>query len=105
MECSSHSQVTLDSATGVVHGSSTRNRTTHLPRKSAIRMLARILPNSTMKNIETPVKISVFHSDFQNTGSLKTRRKLVRPAQSYDGSPAVTSLKANATASPKGTAT
>src|SRR3990170_1916785 len=95
----------LDRATGVVHGSRTRKRTSHLPRKSAIRMFARILPNTTMKIIETVVKMRVFHSDFQNTGSSKTREKLVKPAQSYDGSPDVTSLNAKAIARPNGTAT
>jgi hypothetical protein len=68
-------------------------------------MLASILPNTTMSTIEMPVKISVFHSDCQNTGSWKTRRKLRSPTQSKDGSPVVTSERAKPTASTNGTAT
>ena len=59
IESSSHSQAIVDSATGVVHGSSTRKRTTHLPRKSATRMLASTLPSTTISAIETTVKTSV----------------------------------------------
>src|SRR5690606_41842345 len=38
IESSIHNQAMDDSATGVVQGSRTRNRTTHLPLKSATRM-------------------------------------------------------------------
>src|SRR5690606_6390784 len=91
---SSHSQETVDRATGVVHGSRTRNRTNHLPRKSATRMFARTLPNTTIRIIEIAVNTIVLTSDFQKTGSSNVRRKGFSPAQLNDGSPAVTSLKA-----------
>src|SRR5918996_2605682 len=105
IESRSHSQETVDNATGVVQGSRMRKRTIHLPRKSASRMLARILPNSTMSTIEMTVMTSVLRSDCQKTGSSKARRKASSPTQSNDGSPAVTSLKANPIASTNGTAT
>ena len=104
-ESSIHSQVIVDSATGVVQGSSTRNRTSHRPRKSAIRTFASTLPNTTMKNIETAVKTNVLRSDLQNTGSAKIRSKFCRPTQSKLGSPPVTSERLNATASTNGTPT
>src|SRR5690606_18085963 len=90
IESSIHSQAIDDSATGVVQGSRTRNRTIHLPLKSATRMFARTLPSSTMNTIDTPVKISVLFSAFQNTGSAKTCRQLRSPTQSKEGSPEVT---------------
>src|SRR4029453_3597158 len=104
-ESSIHSQATADRATGVVQGSRTRNRTSHLPRKSATRMLARTLPRTTIRAIETTVNTKVLRRARQNTGSSRARRKVSRPAQWKLGSPAVTSLKANPMARKKGTAT
>jgi hypothetical protein len=89
----------------VVHGSSTRNRTSHLPRKSATRTFASTLPSTTISTIEISVKTNVLPSDFQNTGSSNARWKFVVPTKSYDGSPALTSDSANAIASTNGTAT
>src|ERR671910_232533 len=104
-ESSIHSQATADRATGVVQGSRTRNRTSHLPRKSATRMLARTLPRTTIRAIETTVKTKVLRSERQNTGSSRARSKVRRPAHWKLGSPAVTSLKANPMARKNGTAT
>src|SRR5215216_2750059 len=104
-ESSIHSQATADRATGVVQGSRTRNRTSHLPRKSATRMLARTLPRTTIRAIETTVKTKVLRSERQNTGSSRARWKVRRPAHWKLGSPAVTSLKANPMARKNGTAT
>jgi len=73
MESSSQSHATADSDTGVVHGSSTSRRTIHLPLKSATRMFARTLPNTTISSIEITVNTSVFCSDRQKTGSPKMR--------------------------------
>src|SRR6266540_111747 len=94
MESSSHSQEMADSVTGVVHGSSTSIRTSHLPRKLATRMLASTLPSTTMSAIEIVVKMNVLPSDRQNTGSWKMARKFASPTKLYDGSPAVTSESA-----------
>jgi len=58
-----------------------------------------------MRTIDTTVKMNVLRRDCQNTGSSKALRKLRNPAQSYDGLPAVTSLKANAIARKNGSAT
>jgi hypothetical protein len=79
MESSIHSHAIDDRATGVVHGSRTRNRTTHLPWKSAMRMLASTLPSTTISTIDTIVNRNVLPSDRQKTGSSKARRKLRRP--------------------------
>ena len=74
IESSNHSQAMADNATGVVHGNRHRNRTIHLPRKSATRMLASTLPNTTMSSIEPAVKTIVLSNERQNTGSSKIRR-------------------------------
>src|SRR6266540_33068 len=105
MESSSHSQEMADSVTGVVHGSSTSIRTSHLPRKLATRMLASTLPSTTMSAIEIVVKMNVLPSDRQNTGSWKMARKFASPTKLYDGSPAVTSESAKPIARKNGTAT
>ncbi len=89
----------------MVHGSSTQNRTSHLPRKSATRMLASTLPNTRINAIEIRVNRKVLPSDRQNTGSSKMSAKFWNPTQSYDGSPAVTSEKLYAMARPNGIAT
>lgn len=95
----------VDSATGVVQGSSTRKRTSHRPLKSAIRTFASTLPNTTIKSIDTAVKTNVFRSERQNTGSAKIRSKFCRPTQSKLGSPPVTSDRLKAMASTNGSPT
>src|SRR5262245_52380608 len=105
IESSIHSHAIDESATGVVHGSSTRNRTSHLPRKLATRMFASTLPSTTISTIEMLVNRNVLPSDRQNTGSSKMASKLRRPTKSMDGSPALTSDSAKAIASTNGTAT
>src|SRR5918996_2785382 len=104
-ESSIHSQATAERATGVVQGRSTRNRTTHLKRKSAIRIIARAFASTTVSAIEITVKISVFFSERQKTGSSKMAWKLSNPTQSKLGFPTVTSLNAKASASSSGKAT
>ncbi len=104
-ESSIHSQVIVDSATGVVQGSSTRKRTNQRPLKSAISTLASTLPNTTISSIDTAVNRNVLRSDRQNTGSAKIRSKFCRPTQSKLGSPPVTSDRLNATASTNGNPT
>src|SRR4051794_28255772 len=89
-ESSSQSQVIAESATGVVQGSSTRNRTSQRPRNSATKMFASTFPKSTMSTIEMAVNTKVLRSEIQNTGSSNTSAKSRRPTQSKLGSPPVT---------------
>jgi hypothetical protein len=58
-----------------------------------------------MTTIEIAVNTSVLRSARQKTGSSKIAEKFAKPTQSKLGSPVVTSLKANAIASRKGSAT
>src|SRR5919106_35136 len=104
-ESSIHSQATAASAIGVVQGSSTKNRTSHLKRKSAIRIIARALASTMVSAIEITVKTTVFLSARQKTSSSKMASKLRNPTQSKLGSPTVTSLNANASARSSGSAT
>ena len=105
MESSIHSHAIADRETGVTQGSNTRNRTSHLPRKSATRMFASTFPKTTIRTIEIALKTSVFRSDVQKTGSSNIRWKLRKPTQSKPGCPPVTSLRLKAIARKNGSAT
>jgi hypothetical protein len=93
------------SATGVVHGSRTRNRTSHLKRKFASRTIARAFASTTVNAIVTAVMSSVFFSDRQKIGSWKMSSKFFSPTQSRLASPAVTSVTLKAIARRNGTPT
>ena len=100
-----HSQLIVASDTGVVHGSRTRRRISHLNLKSLVRISARAVARITTRALETTVKNRVLRSARQNTGSSNTWRSVSSPTKSRLGSPTVTSLNAISTARTNGNPT
>lgn len=102
IESSIHSQITALSATGVVHGSRTRNRTNHRPRKLAVRTKPRTVERITTSACEMAVKTNVLRSVVRKTGSLTAAMKVWRPAKCRLWLPVVASLNAYTNASTRG---
>ena len=73
-ESSSHSQAMVASDTGVVHGSSTRKRTIHLPRKSCTSTRARALASTTTSTMATTVMKTVWKIDCRKVWSERMAR-------------------------------
>ena len=94
IESSIHSQMIAPSATGVVHGSSTRNRTNHLPRKSAASTKAKIVHSTTTSTCEITVNTNVLRQRGRKVGREIAAMKVWNPTKSNLLLPTVASLNA-----------
>jgi hypothetical protein len=73
--------VIVESTTGAAQGRITRNRTSHLPRKSRTRYADSTAAPTTTSAWDTTVKMSVFRSARRKFSSCQAFVKLSKPTQ------------------------
>jgi hypothetical protein len=83
----------VESTTGAAHGSTTRKRTIHLPRKSRTRKFDRTAAPARTIACEASVKMRVFRSARRKLSSCQAFVKLSKPTQCPVSDPPMASVK------------